>query len=127
MIGSLLNNRYRVESQLGEGGMGVVHLARDTLLERLVAVKMLSPHLLGEEGLRRLLREARAAARLSHPNIVAVYDVIEEGDQRLILMEYVPGQTLRQRLPLPWPEAVEIALQVVRPGRSSRGGPEHPA
>ena len=63
MIGTLLNNRYRVDAKLGEGGMGVVYKAQDTLLDRPVAIKTLSPHLLGEEGLKRLLREAQSAAK----------------------------------------------------------------
>lgn len=112
--GTLLAQRYRIEAKLGEGGMGVVYRAHDTLLDRPVAIKALSPHLLGAEGLKRLLREAQSAARLTHPNIVAVYDVIEDDSTRLIVMEYVAGQTLRDRIPLPWPQAVEIAAQVCR-------------
>jgi serine/threonine-protein kinase len=72
MIGTLLAQRYRIDAVLGEGGMGVVYQAHDTLLDRPVAIKMLSPHLLGDEGLRRLLREAQAAAKLTHPHVVAV-------------------------------------------------------
>jgi dienelactone hydrolase len=112
MIGTLLRERYRIEGKLGEGGMGIVYKAHDTLLDRPVAIKALSPHLLGESGLPRLLREAQAAARLTHPNIVAIHDVLEDGDQRLIVMEYVAGKTLRDLLPLPWREAVPLALQV---------------
>jgi serine/threonine-protein kinase len=112
MIGSVLASRYRIDAKLGEGGMGVVYKAHDTLLDRPVAIKMLSPHLLGAEGLKRLLREAQSAAKLTHPNIVAVYDVLEHGDSRLIVMEYVAGRTLRDLLPLTWPQAVTIASQV---------------
>ncbi len=111
-IGSLLAQRYRVEEKLGEGGMGIVYKARDTLLDRSVAIKALSPHLLGDEGLKRLLREAQSAAKLTHPNIVAIYDVIDDGDTRLIVMEYVAGRVLRTLIPLPSAEAVEIASQV---------------
>ncbi len=110
--GSLVAQRYRLEEQLGEGGMGVVFKAYDTALDRSVAIKALSPHLLGNEGLRRLLREAQSAAKLTHPNIVAIHDVIDHGDTRLIVMEYVPGRTLRQLVPLPYAEAVEIVSQV---------------
>lgn len=112
--GTLLAQRYRVDEKLGEGGMGVVYKAHDTLLDRAVAIKALSPYVLGGEGLKRLLREAQSAAKLTHPNIVATYDVIEEGDTRLIVMEYVAGQTLVERLPLPWADAVQIAGQVCR-------------
>ena len=110
--GTLLAQRYRIDAKLGEGGMGVVYKAHDTVLDRSVAIKTLTPHLLGDEGLKRLLREAQSAARLTHPNIVAIYDVIDDKDARLIVMEYVAGHTLRDRLPLPWAEAVEIATQV---------------
>ncbi len=110
--GSLLAQRYRLEEKLGEGGMGVVYKAHDTALDRSVAIKALSPHLIGDEGLRRLLREAQSAAKLTHPNIVAIHDVLDYGDARLIVMEYVPGRTLRELMPIPYTEAVEVASQV---------------
>jgi len=110
--GTILIQRYRVEDKLGEGGMGLVYKAHDTLLDRPVAIKMLSPHFLGAEGLKRLLREAQSAAKLTHPNIVAVYDVLEDSDSRLIVMECVAGRTLRELIPLKWPQAVAIASQV---------------
>jgi serine/threonine protein kinase len=72
MIGALLNQRYLLETELGRGGMGIVFRGRDTLLERDVAVKLVSATTLGTEGHARLLQEARAAASLNHPNIVAV-------------------------------------------------------
>ncbi len=112
--GTLVGQRYRIDEKLGEGGMGIVYKAHDTLLDRPVAIKALSPHLFGDEGLKRLLREAQSAAKLTHANIVAIYDVIEDDDIRLIVMEYVEGRTLRDRIPLPWQEAVEIASQVCR-------------
>src|SRR3989337_2886758 len=114
MLGTMLKDRYRIEAKLGEGGMGVVYKAHDTLLDRPVAIKTLSPHLLSEEGLKRLLREAQSAAKLTHPNIVAIYDVIEDRDARVIVMEYVAGRTLREVIPLPWREAVEVVNQVCR-------------
>lgn len=92
MIGEVLHNRYLIESQLGEGGIGIVYQARDTMLERDVAVKILSPQRLGTEGQARLLQEARAAARLNHPNIVTVYDVGEYRDAPFIVMELVAGK-----------------------------------
>jgi len=101
MIGTLLAQRYRIDAVLGEGGMGVVYQAHDTLLDRSVAIKMLSPHLLGDEGLRRLLREAQAAAKLTHPHVVAVYDVLEDAGTAAIVMEHVEGRTLRELMPVP--------------------------
>jgi serine/threonine protein kinase len=77
MIGLILQGRYRLDSELGHGGMGVVYRAHDTLLERAVAVKVLSQSSLGSEGRARLLREAQAAAKLNHPNIVTIYDAGE--------------------------------------------------
>ncbi|MDX6512985.1 MAG: eukaryotic-like serine/threonine-protein kinase [Gaiellaceae bacterium] len=108
--------RYVVERQLGRGGMGVVLLARDTELERPVAVKLLDQSLAADPVLRqRFEREARAAARLSHPNLVRVYDARADGDPAYIVMEYVAGETLGERLQrrgsLPPAEVVEIGLQ----------------
>ena len=79
MIGELLNNRYSIQSEIGRGGFGVIYRANDTLLEREVAIKVLSPSALGSQGSSRLLREARSTAQLNHPNIVAVYDAGEQG------------------------------------------------
>ncbi len=111
MIGETIGH-YRLLEKLGEGGMGVVYKAQDNLLNRPVAVKTLNPALLGPEGVARLLREAQATAQLTHPNIVAVYDVIEDGDTRLIVMEHVEGVTLRDLIPLGIPRAVDLAVQV---------------
>ncbi|MGH2348953.1 MAG: protein kinase domain-containing protein [bacterium] len=112
MIGTLLSNRYRIDAPLGEGGMGVVYRAYDTVLNRPVAIKMLSPHLLGDEGVKRLLREAQAAAQLTHPNIVSVHDVIDAGDTRLIVMEYIDGRPLAELTPLDVPRAIDLISQV---------------
>lgn len=114
MIGTLLRERYRVDAKLGEGGMGVVYRAHDNLLDRPVAIKTLTPALFGEEGARRLVREAQSAARLNHPNVVAIYDAVEEGGQFAIVMELVEGQTLRELLPVPVSRLVEIAAQVLQ-------------
>jgi tetratricopeptide (TPR) repeat protein len=114
MLGTVLKDRYRVEARLGEGGMGVIYRAQDTLLNRPVAIKSLVPALAGEEGVRRLLREAQAAAQLTHPNIVSVYDVIDEGDTRLIVMEYVEGRAMSEIIPLGVPRALDLAIQVCR-------------
>lgn len=112
MIGTTLQNRYRLDSELGQGGMGVVYRAHDTLLDRAVAVKVLSNAGLGTEGRARLLHEARAAARLNHPNIVSVYDAGESDGSPFIVMELVEGQSLYDRWPLPIETILDIARQV---------------
>jgi tetratricopeptide (TPR) repeat protein len=114
MIGTLLASRYRLDAKLGEGGMGVVFKAHDNLLDRPVAIKTLTPALFGEEGARRLVREAQSAARLNHPNVVSIYDAVEEGGQFAIVMELVEGQTLRELLPVPVRRLVEITVQVLQ-------------
>jgi len=111
-VGTLLNNRYRIDATLGEGGMGVVYKAHDTLLDRSVAIKSLSPQTLSPEGLKRLLREAQSAAKLGYPGIVAIYDVIEDSDGRFIVMEFVEGRTLREMIPMPWRQAVALMRAV---------------
>lgn len=110
--GTLLADRYRIDAPLGEGGMGVVYKAHDTLLDRPVAIKSLSAHSVTKDGLKRLLREAQSAAKLAHPGIVATHDVIEQDDARYIVMEFVEGQTLREFIPMPWRDAVELMRQV---------------
>ena len=116
LIGRTLG-QYVVISRLGAGGMGVVYQARDTRLDRLVALKFLPLDLvLDEERKLRLVREAKASAALEHPNIAAVHEIAEGPDGRMfIVMGYYEGETLRQRIqkgPLPLPEAMEIARQV---------------
>lgn len=99
MVGRLLDGRYTVEAFIAHGGMASVYLANDTRLERRVAVKILHAHLADDpETLARFEREARAAARLSHPNVVAVYDQGVDGARPFLVMEYVPGANLRQVL-----------------------------
>jgi tRNA A-37 threonylcarbamoyl transferase component Bud32/cephalosporin-C deacetylase-like acetyl esterase len=95
MIGQTLGH-YRIEAKLGEGGMGVVYKARDTRLDRLVALKLLPPEIAQPERKRRFLQEAKAASALNHPNIVTVHDILAEGRTEFIVMEYVQGQTLGQ-------------------------------
>ena len=99
MTADLLHHgRYRVEQPLGTGAMGTVVLARDTLLDRPVAVKVLADHLAADDAFRqRFLREGRLAARLCHPNIVQVFDAGEDG-RPFIVMEYVDGETVADRL-----------------------------
>ena len=114
--GRAIGGRYVVERPLGHGGMASVHLARDEQLRRSVAVKRLSESLGGDEVFReRFLREARLAAGLSHPNIVAVFDVGEDDGVPYIVMEYVPGRTLAELMegsgPLDPDRAVDLVLQ----------------
>ncbi len=113
----LLGGRYEIEEQIGGGGMAVVYRAADTLLGRPVAVKMLRPQYAGdEEFVRRFRQEAQSAARLSHPNIVNLYDVGTVNGEYFIVMEYVDGPTLkdviRERGPLSVPEALDITRQI---------------
>jgi serine/threonine protein kinase/beta-lactam-binding protein with PASTA domain len=97
MIGRVLNNRYKLLSLLGEGGMAVVYEAEDLLLGRKVAVKVLREQYASDPGfLARFQREARSVASLSHPNIVAVYDVGTEGTVQYIVMELIAGRTLKE-------------------------------
>jgi len=98
-LGQLLDGRYLVESQIARGGMATVYLARDVRLERTVALKIAHPELARDrEFVDRFIGEARAVARLSSPNVVSVFDQGSTGDLNYIIMEYVPGPTLRELL-----------------------------
>jgi beta-lactam-binding protein with PASTA domain len=98
-IGQLLDGRYLVESQIARGGMATVYHARDVRLDRIVALKIAHPELArDQEFVGRFISEARSAARLSSPNVVAVFDQGSTGDLHYIAMEYVPGPTLRELL-----------------------------
>ena len=116
---TVLSGRYRLESKLGSGGMSTVYLAQDEVLDRPVAVKLLHREISEEaDQLERFRREARAAARLSHPNLVGVIDAGEDEGRPYIVFEYVPGETLKQRIqsdgPLPTDEAVAYAIEIGR-------------
>jgi len=111
-VGDFLVNRYRLDAELGRGGMGIVYRARDTLLDRDVAVKVLSGTSLGSEGRARLLHEARAAAQLNHPNIVSIYDAGEAGGVPFIVMELVEGASLFDRRPQTLGAILAVARQV---------------
>jgi len=96
---SALAGRYSIERELGRGGMGVVYLAREVRLDRPVALKLLPPVLAAQPGPReRFLREARLAAKLSHPNIIPIYAVDEVGQYVFFAMAYVEGETLSERV-----------------------------
>ena len=115
--GRILDGRYQLGSLLGVGGMARVYVATDRVLERQVAVKVLSPSDAQDPlFVERFRREARAAARLNHPNIVAVFDSGSDADQPYLVMEYVPGESLAQLLArqgrLAPRRAVELAIQV---------------
>ena len=112
VIGTLLNERYRLDAEIGRGGLGVVYRAHDTLLDRDVAVKVLSATTLSAESRARLLREAQAAAKLSHPNIVSVHDAGEAEGVPFIVMELVKGESLHERCPQALEDILSIARQV---------------
>ncbi len=112
MLGTTLLNRYLIEAQLGQGGMGRVYRAHDTLLNRPTALKVLNTSGLGTTGKARLLAEAQAAARLNHPNIVAIYDAGEAEGQPFIVMELVEGESLRAYQPQSLTELLDLARQI---------------
>ncbi len=98
-VGRVLDGRYRVESLIATGGMATVYLGTDTRLDRTVALKVMHAELANDEDfVRRFVGEARSVARLSHPNVVAVYDQGADGRTLYLAMEYVPGRTLRDLL-----------------------------
>ena len=109
---------YKIVAPIGAGGMGEVYRAQDTRLERDVAVKVLSRTLINDiEALRRFEQEARAAGMLNHPNILAIYDIGVEGEQRYIVSELLEGESLRARIregPIPPRRALDFAAQLAR-------------
>ena len=114
----MVGNRYVIRRSIGEGGMADVYLAQDTILKREVAIKVLRGELNEDPvNLQRFQREANAITNLSHPNIVEVYDVGEADKKNYIVMEYVPGKTLKQlikqRGALNPTEAINIMKQLV--------------
>ena len=112
MIGQTLQNRYRLNALIGQGGMGSVYRAHDLLLDRDVAVKILSAPGIGSEGRARLLREARVVARLNHPNIVSIYDAGEAEGISFIVMELVEGNALATSQQRDLSEILRLAQQV---------------
>ncbi|MBI4466247.1 MAG: serine/threonine protein kinase, partial [Acidobacteria bacterium] len=115
MIGQTISH-YRVTAKLGEGGMGAVYRAQDEKLQRAVALKFLPADLVADrQGRERLLKEARAASRLNHPNIATIYEVGEAGETPFIAMELVGGESLKQTLlrgALPAAQLLEVARQI---------------
>jgi len=107
-----LAQRYQIERELGRGGMGIVYLAHDEVLDRPVAIKVVSESNLDANGRARLLREARLAAQLNHPNIVAIHDAGETGNTAYIAMEYIQGRSLYEQPPRELPEIVAITIQL---------------
>jgi predicted ATPase/serine/threonine protein kinase len=118
MIGTTLQDRYRLDAELGRGGMGVIYRAHDTLLDRDVAIKVLSDPALSTESRARLLHEAQAAAQLNHPNIVSIHDAGEAempahaGTVPFIVMELVEGKSLLHRKPRDLDEVIALARQI---------------
>ena len=117
MLGKVIAGRYRIESRLGEGGMGVVYRARHVLIDRVVALKLIRPDLRSETHLRAwMIREARAANRVDHAHIVDIHDVGENEDNDLYLvMEYLVGDSLSSQIargPMPINRAVDILEQM---------------
>ena len=101
MIGKVLGGRYEIVEQIGGGGMALVYKAKCRLLDRFVAIKILREEFVNdEEFVKKFRRESQAAARLSHPNIVNIYDVgVEEDENKqiyYIVMEYIKGKTLKE-------------------------------
>src|SRR3989454_5048940 len=107
---------YEIQAPIGAGGMGEVYRARDTRLERTVAVKVLPSHLsTSPEVLQRFEREAKTISQLSHPHICALYDVGREGETEYLVMELLEGATLAERLlrgPLPLDQTLRFGAQI---------------
>ena len=117
MIGTVLVNRYEILSEVGSGGMAKVYKAKCRYLQRIVAVKVLKEELReDDEFLKRFDIEAQAAASLTHPNIVQIYDVGRDNNHCFIVMEYVECVTLKeyieQRGTIEWREAINISIQI---------------
>lgn len=115
--GKIVDGRYEIIEEVGRGGMAIVYLAKCLVLNRYVAIKVLRPEFRDDEDfIKRFKIEAQSAGNLTHPNIVSIYDVGNEGDFEYIVMEYVEGITLKQYLSakgmLPEKEAVDFAAQI---------------
>ncbi len=129
--GQLLNNRYRLIARIAAGGMAVVYKAQDTMLSRIVAIKIMRESFAEDPSFQaRFQREARAAANLSHPNVVTVHDFGLDGDKQYIVMEYVEGsdlkQLIRQGAPFSPQRVLDVSIQVCAAvGAAHRAGLVH--
>ena len=131
----VLNNRYELIERIGAGGMAAVYKARDRALGRLVAIKMLHESFTSDEGfLRRFQQEAYAAANLTHPNIVTVHDIGQDGYNHYIVMEFVDGLTMKQIIrgyedngqKMPLSRALDLAIGICNGiGYAHRAGLVH--
>jgi serine/threonine protein kinase len=116
LVGRLIRGRYQIEKLVARGGMATVYLAEDNRLDRKVAIKVIHPHLANDQVFReKFVREAKIAAKLSHPNLVNVFDQAEDGDVVFLAMEYVSGITLRDALDKFGAISAERALDVFEP------------
>ena len=124
MVGSTISH-YKVLSEVGRGGMGVVYKAEDTSLDRPVALKFLAPHLVEDTEIRkRFEREAKAAAALNHPNVCTVYEIAEANGRTFISMAFLEGEPLEKKIeagPLKLKEALDIAIQTAKGLQAAHG------
>ncbi len=116
-MNELLAGRYKIERKIGSGGMAIVYLAKDLSLDRNVAIKVLRDEYTEDSTFRRhFQKEAVAIAKLSHNNIVGIYDIITDDDTMCLVMEYVEGETLKDKInrdgAIPWQRAVKYAVQI---------------
>src|SRR3954452_1003673 len=131
LVGQVLDGRYRVQARIAQGGMATVYVGHDTKLDRTVALKVMHAGLAGdEEFVQRFIGEAKHAAALSHPNVVAMYDQGTDRGYVFLAMEYVPGRTLRNLLSERGRLGPREALQVMQPvlaalGAAHRAGLVH--
>src|SRR5437763_13110976 len=119
LLGTTLNDRYRLEARIGSGGMSTVYRAHDETLQRPVAIKLMNREVASDsDQLERFRREARAVAQLSHPHVVGVIDAGEDEGRPYIVFEYVEGETLKDRIRrcrrLPIAESVAYGIELAR-------------
>lgn len=114
-MSTLLDNRYELIERIGDGGMAEVYRAHDKMLDRFVAIKILHPQFTSDESfVTRFRREAQGAAKLSHPNIVSIYDVGSCEGKHYIVMEYIKGETLKDKIKREAPLPIDTTLRIVQ-------------